>query len=448
MNPLQKLNRLFACSCLGLSMLALSGCATTPATPTDYSAFQRSDPRSILVLPPLNETVDVKGEAAVFAQVSFPLAESGYYVFPVGLVNEVFRENGIHQAAEAHNVPAQKLIDIFGADTALYLTIKEYGTAYKIVSGDAAVTIAGQLVDLKTGELIWKGEARASSAEQNSNSSGGLAGLLVKALVNQIINSLTDRTYSIADIASRRLLTAQSPRGLLFGPRSPFYTGKRVAVNTALQATVPLSPSSSSVPPLSTSAQAPAMTASVSRAKTETMPEPLVSPPSPVSGPNETIIPQAAPAPVTPPPAITPPPALAPATPQPTPLAAPQVTPQAAPAVKMSAPVPTLAPAATQAPTQAVAPEAAKPNNTYQPAVREIVQAPAEKSNIQLVEFVLGVSSLTVERLAKSQSCVGGNGAGLVSPKGSRELYKMKCDDGKTLMAKCELRQCSILSHR
>lgn len=178
----------------------------------------------------------------------------------------------------------------------------------------------------------------------------------------------------------------------------------------------------------------------------ETKAEPITSAiiTAPVSGPNETIIPQAAPAPV----AIAPPPALAPATPQPTPLAAPQVTPQAAPAVKMSAPVPTLAPAATQAATQAAAPETAQPNNTYQPAVREIVQAPAEKSNIQLVEFVLGVSSLTVERLAKSQSCVGGNGAGLVSPKGSRELYKMKCDDGKTLMAKCELRQCSILSHR
>lgn len=100
------------------------------------------------------------------------------------------------------------------------------------------------------------------------------------------------------------------------------------------------------------------------------------------------------------------------------------------------------------APIAATAPEAAKTSNTYQPTVREVVQASPEKSNIQLVEFVLGVSSATVERLAKSQSCVGGSGAGLVSPKGSRELYKMKCEDGKTLMAKCELRQCAILSHR
>lgn len=101
----------------------------------------------------------------------------------------------------------------------------------------------------------------------------------------------------------------------------------------------------------------------------------------------------------------------------------------------------------TSTPFEPASPESSKPGNIYQPTVREIVQTPPEKSNIQLVEFVLGVSSATVERLAKNQSCLGGNGAGLMSPKGSRELYKMQCSDGRVLMAKCELRQCTVLSH-
>lgn len=419
MSQFQKLGQLIAYSCLTASILILQGCATTPAVPTDYSSFQRSDPRSILVLPPLNETVDVKGEAAVFSQISYPLAESGYYVFPVGLVYEVFRENGVHDAAEAHNVPAQKLIDIFGADTALYLTIKEYGTSYKIVSGDAAVTIAGKLVDLKTGDVIWNGTARASSAEQNSNNSGGLAGLLIKALVNQIVNSLTDRSYSIAGIASRRLLTAQAPHGLLFGPRSPFYTGKRVAFMSTLGSAAPLATSSTTGNASNALALPETKTAAIQSVNTKN--ESLESTPVPQKGPSES-------ANLDPTPATTP----TIVEPQPTPAAPKQITPDPVPSPII----------------QSTSAGQSNPINVYQPTVRKIVQAPSEKSNIQLVEFVLGVSSVTVERLAKNHSCFGGNGAGLVSPKGSRELYKMACADGKTLMAKCELRQCTVLSHR
>ncbi len=69
-----------------------------------------------------------------------------------------------------------------------------------------------------------------------------------------------------------------------------------------------------------------------------------------------------------------------------------------------------------------------------------------EKTTIQLVDFELGTSSITVEKLAKERACYGGKGAGRVSPKGVRELYKMQCADGRVLMAKCELRQCTILS--
>lgn len=423
MNQLQKLGRIIASSCLALSILTLSGCATGPVVPTDYSAFQRSDPRSILVLPPLNETVDIKGEAAVFSQISYPLAESGYYVFPVGLVYEVFRENGINEAAEAHNVPAQKLIDIFGADTALYLTIKEFGTTYKIVSGDTSVTISGKLVDLKTGEVIWTGSARASSAEQNSNNSGGLAGLLIKAIVNQIVNNLTDRAYSIAGIASNRLLTAQAPRGLLFGPRSPLYTGKRNSVNAMPEAAKQASTSNVKIDPNKTSAlpATVATTTPTTNAKSEVQ----VSDVTPAKGPSESAPPK--PTPIAPPSIVVP---------QPTPVPAPAPTMLAVPA-----PMPTVA-------VESKAAEPPKANNVYQPATREIIEDAPKKSNIQLVDFVLGVSSVTVEHLAKAQSCFGGSGAGLVSPKGSRELYKMQCSDGKVLMAKCELRQCTVLSHR
>ncbi|MFL6673438.1 MAG: hypothetical protein ACJ8LG_09120 [Massilia sp.] len=66
----------------------------------------------------------------------------------------------------------------------------------------------------------------------------------------------------------------------------------------------------------------------------------------------------------------------------------------------------------------------------------------ANGAPIERVPFRAGVSSATVEKLAKQQACNGGPGAGLVTEPGPVEVYRMQCDNGKVFMARCELRQC------
>lgn len=73
--------------------------------------------------------------------------------------------------------------------------------------------------------------------------------------------------------------------------------------------------------------------------------------------------------------------------------------------------------------------------------VAQPVAVPTEAA-IQAIPFVTGVSSATVENMAKAQSCRGGQGAGLVTPAGPVEVYRMRCDNGRVFMARCELRQC------
>ena len=203
------------------SALVLGGCATR--VPFDYTAFRQSRPASMLVLPPLNDSSDVLATPGVMAQASAPLAEAGYYVLPVTLVAESFKQNGITTPQDAQEVSAQKLREIFGADAAVYLRVKQYGTKYNVVSSESRVTVEGRIVDLRTGQQIWKGEATASSAEQNNSSQGGVIGLLVKAVVNQIVGTVSDASFTYAAIANQRLLGAPVPNGILAGPRSPNY---------------------------------------------------------------------------------------------------------------------------------------------------------------------------------------------------------------------------------
>ncbi len=197
----------------------LTGCAAP--VKTDYSAFRAAKPASILVLPPLNDSTDVNATFSMLAQSTYPLAESGYYVMPVTLVNETFHQNGLTMPADMHEVPAAKLKEIFGADAALYMKVTRYGSTYTVLSSAAIVSAEARLVDLSTGTLLWSGRATASNDE--GNNSGGLAGMLVAAIVKQIMNNVTDASHNVAGITSSRLLSAGMPNGLLYGPRSPLY---------------------------------------------------------------------------------------------------------------------------------------------------------------------------------------------------------------------------------
>lgn len=204
-------------------LLTLSGCASHPVQKVDYTAFKQAQPRSLLVLPPLNDSPDVTATPSLLSVVTYPLAESGYYVMPVALMSETFRQNGMVNPPEIHSVSPAKLKEIFGADAALYIKINRYGTTYTVLNSAAIVTAEAKLVDLGSGNTLWTGSATASSAENNNNNQGGLAGLLIAAIVKQIINSTTDVAHQVAGVTSSRLLSAGHPNGLLYGPRSPKY---------------------------------------------------------------------------------------------------------------------------------------------------------------------------------------------------------------------------------
>jgi hypothetical protein len=205
--------------CAATVALVFSGCATQ--VPYDYTAFKESHPRSILVLPPVNNSPEVAASYSVLSYATRPLAEAGYYVMPVTLVAEAFKENGMTQPSDMHATSPEKLQEIFGADSALYITISKYGTTFQIIDSETLVAAQAKLIDLKTGKTLWTGVAQASSSEGNNQNQGGLAVLLIAAIIKQVVASTTDHGHQVAGVATERLLSAGRKNGLLYGPRSP-----------------------------------------------------------------------------------------------------------------------------------------------------------------------------------------------------------------------------------
>ena len=77
------------------------------------------------------------------------------------------------------------------------------------------------------------------------------------------------------------------------------------------------------------------------------------------------------------------------------------------------------------------------------PAPARVAAQPAAPGSVQVerVPYRVGVSSVTVEQLARQHAC-SGQGAGLITEPGPVEVYRLQCSDGKVFMARCELRQC------
>lgn len=198
----------------------LVGCAQ-PAK-KDYSAYKAADPKTILILPPRNSSPEIAAGYGAYASTQSPVAESGYYVLPISLVDEHFKSNGMTVADDIHQIPHAKLHEVFGADAALYIHVTSYGTRYYVVGSASVVAAEARLVDLRSGTELWSGTASASS-EEGKNNQGGLAVMLVGALIKQMAGSLSDQSYTVAKTTNFRLLSSKMPAGLLPGPRSPGY---------------------------------------------------------------------------------------------------------------------------------------------------------------------------------------------------------------------------------
>lgn len=154
---MKNLQRLFALSTV---VLLFTGCAVAPKNTRDLSTYTAHMPKSILVMPPVNESPDTRATYSYWSTVTVPVAEAGYYVFPISVVDTMFKENGIYNGSDAQTVSTQKLQEIFGADAALYVKVKEYGSKYQVIQTVATVAVEAKLVDLKTGQLLWEGSEK------------------------------------------------------------------------------------------------------------------------------------------------------------------------------------------------------------------------------------------------------------------------------------------------
>lgn len=163
----------------------ISGCVTPPP-PKDYSKFNAAGIRSILVVPVVNNSVEISASDYFLSTVPIPIAENGYYVFPVNLVKRVLEDDGLSDANLVHSASTEKLCELFGADAALYIIINRWEAQYIVLSTQVTVELTYVLKHGVAGEEIWRDEETVVYSPQGSSSGNPLGDLIAMAIMAAI----------------------------------------------------------------------------------------------------------------------------------------------------------------------------------------------------------------------------------------------------------------------
>ena len=196
-------------ACLVILAL-LGGCAAKPVK-TDMSAFIAAAPRSILVVPVVNKSLDVDAPNYVLAALPVPISEKGYYVFPVNTTKFVLEQEGFYEGDRIHNEPPAVLAKLFDADAVLYVTILRWDAQYAVLTTSVTVEFEYRLV-YRDGTEIWKVRQRMVYSPQN-NSSGSPLAQLISAAVSAALSRAAPNYMPLTQQANRQvfLLSPTAP---------------------------------------------------------------------------------------------------------------------------------------------------------------------------------------------------------------------------------------------
>lgn len=200
--------------------LALSAAACVqPPTPKDYSDFRAESPRSILIVPAINNSPTVEAADYFVSTVAPPFAERGYYVFPSYMVKRLLEDNGLGDPGVVHSADARRIQTLFGCDAALFILIDDWQSEYVVLATSTKVSFNYELRSCKTNEVLWQ-DKQAFTYTPQTNSTGNIFADLIAMAIVAAIEKAAPNYIPLAQQAN---LTAASAagQGLPAGPYRP-----------------------------------------------------------------------------------------------------------------------------------------------------------------------------------------------------------------------------------
>lgn len=197
----QSVRRVFGIAALSI----LFGCAAVTETkraafPAMYDTNKR--PVSILVMPALNESTAADAADLYGVTIAEPLSLAGYYVYPLEIVTQILRNEGIADTTLIRDLPASAFKTGFGADAVLFVTISGWDKNYLIVASSVSVGLEFVMKSTTTNEPLWNYSTVAEV------SASGSSGNFLADIVSTAISTAITKNVDVAKLANMQALVA------------------------------------------------------------------------------------------------------------------------------------------------------------------------------------------------------------------------------------------------
>lgn len=180
-----------------------ASCATTTSLTrgSQYPMMYEEKPISILIMPPINNTVHVEAKEYFYTSLNYPLCEKGYYVISPFLAMDMFQSESAYDSEMFINGSLTSFRNVFGADAALFTIINEWEKSK--IGSSIKVKIEYILKSTKTGEILF--ERQGDLTVDCGLSTGNLlvdivASAINTALTDNIIAARSCNTFILQDL--------------------------------------------------------------------------------------------------------------------------------------------------------------------------------------------------------------------------------------------------------
>lgn len=182
---------------LAAALLASCSSSTNLTRGTNYPKMYENKPAAILVMPPINKTVNVEAKEYFYTSMAVPLCEKGYYVVSPFLAMDLLKSESAYDSETFIENNLASFKDVFGVDAVLFTTINKWSKS--AIGNTISVEIAYLLKSTTTNEILFERQGALTIDTSINAGAGGGLGLLVNMVASAVNTALTDKV-----IAARR----------------------------------------------------------------------------------------------------------------------------------------------------------------------------------------------------------------------------------------------------
>ena len=179
----------------------LAGCVSPVKKSQRYAQLYAEKPNSIMILPPINKSVNVQAKEQFYSSLTVPLTLYGYYVLPPLLTLEVLKEESAYDTENFLNNSMKPVGALFGVDAVLFTTIHNWEKSSLL--NNITVKVEYMLKSTKTDSTLFHriGTITYSSQMNSGNIFVDLVGqMLITAMQQEIAVGRRCNIYSLNDI--------------------------------------------------------------------------------------------------------------------------------------------------------------------------------------------------------------------------------------------------------